>query len=63
MSEFDEENDSKATTSEFAAIHLMLKRAKEFNLENEVVWSFWRNALDGCSVEESASYALDEWDL
>jgi hypothetical protein len=49
--------------SERTAIIEMLRRAKEYSLEIEVVFWAMKFYAKGESIENSCDYALDEWDV
>ena len=53
------------TVEEYEAIRNMLKRAREYKLDVEVIWSFF-NAIKGKpdrDLAEAIFIALGEWDV
>lgn len=48
---------------EFAIIQNMVKRAKEYNLVEEVVYSFYQAIRNGDKLEEAIWFAFCEWDV
>jgi hypothetical protein len=51
------------TQEEMDIVSAMLRRAREYGLEVEVVTFFGSARASGDSVADAASYALYEWDL
>jgi hypothetical protein len=55
--------DMSDTQEEMDIVSAMLRRAREYGLEVEVVTFFGSARASGDSVADAASYALYEWDL